>query len=90
MKTCFNFKYYVLAPLVVVLVLFMWFAPTSFFGIDNLTVVQQRTIAIFCYAALMWMFELIPAWATSVTSIVALLLEPLPSSATPPLCGCLN
>ena len=74
MKTTFNFKYFVLAPLVLALVLVMWFAPTSFFGIDNLTVIQQRTIAIFCYAALMWMFEIIPAWATSVTSIVALLL----------------
>ena len=34
-----------------------------------------RTIAIFCYAALMWMFEIIPAWATSVTTIVFLLLS---------------
>ena len=52
----------------------MWFVPASFFGIDGLTVVQQRTIAIFCYAALMWMFEIIPAWATSVSTIVMLLL----------------
>ena len=44
------------------------------FHIDGLTVVQQRTIAIFCYAALMWMFEIIPAWATSVSTIVFLLL----------------
>ena len=52
----------------------MWFLPASFFGIEGLTVVQQRTIAIFCYAALMWMFEIIPAWATSVTTIVFLLI----------------
>jgi len=52
----------------------MWFAPASMFHIDGLTVVQQRTIAIFCYAALMWMFEIIPAWATSVSTIVLLLL----------------
>ena len=44
------------------------------FGIEGLTVVQQRTIAIFTYAALMWMFEIIPAWATSVSTIVLLLL----------------
>jgi len=55
-------------------VLYMWFAPAEMFGIEGLTVIQQRTIAIFVYAALMWMFEIIPAWATSVTTIVFLLL----------------
>ena len=70
----FNVKLYVLAPLTALVVLFMWFVPASFFGIDGLTVVQQRTIAIFCYAALMWMFEIIPAWATSVSTIVFLLI----------------
>ncbi len=70
----FNVKLHVLAPLTALVVLFLWFVPTSFFGIDGLTVVQQRTIAIFAYAALMWMFEIIPAWATSVTTIVFLLL----------------
>ena len=47
--------------------------PTESFGIDGLTVIQQRTMAIFVFAALMWLFEVIPAWATSVTTIVALL-----------------
>ena len=70
----FNFKLYILAPLTLVVVLLMWFLPASFFGIEGLTVVQQRTISIFCYAALMWMFEIIPAWATSVTTIVFLLI----------------
>ena len=70
----FNVKRHVLAPLTVLAVLFLWFVPSSFFGIEGLTVVQQRTIAIFCYAALMWMFEIIPAWATSVSTIVLLLL----------------
>ena len=57
----FNVKKYILAPLTVAVVLFMWFVPASVFGIDGLAVVQRRTIAIFCYAALMWMFEIIPA-----------------------------
>lgn len=70
----FDVKKHVLAPITILLVLFLWFAPTSMFGIDGLTVVQQRTIAIFAYAALMWMFEIIPAWATSVSTIVFLLL----------------
>lgn len=70
----FNAKNHVLAPLTVIAVLVLWFMPASAFGIEGLTVIQQRTIAIFCYAALMWMFEIIPAWATSVSTIVLLLL----------------
>ncbi|MCR5049577.1 MAG: SLC13 family permease [Paludibacteraceae bacterium] len=70
----FNVKLCVLLPLTIAMVLFMWFAPNEMFGIDGLTVIQQRTIAIFVYAALMWMFEIIPAWATSVSTIVFLLL----------------
>ena len=70
----FNVKMHVLAPVTFVVVCLLWFLPASAFGIEGLTVVQQRTIAIFAYAALMWMFEIIPAWATSVTTIVFLLL----------------
>ena len=36
--------------------------------------VEQRTIAIFVFTALMWMFEIIPTWTTSVISIVIMLL----------------
>lgn len=72
MNIKFNVKQFVLAPLVLAIVIFLWFVPTSFFGISELTVIQQRTIAIFCYAAMMWMFEIIPAWATSVSTIVML------------------
>ena len=72
--TEFNVKKHVLLPLTILVVLFLWFAPASMFHMEGLTVVQQRTIAIFCYAALMWMFEIIPAWATSVSTIVFLLL----------------
>ena len=74
MKTFSNFKLGVLAPMVLVVVMVLWLLPADSFGIEGLTVVQQRTIAIFCYAALMWMFEIIPAWATSVTTVVFLLL----------------
>ena len=58
---------------VALIVLVLWFLPTESFGIDGLTQVQQRIIAIFVYATLMWVMELVPAWATSV-SIMALLL----------------
>ena len=70
----FDVKTMVLLPVVVVAVLLLWFVPVSALGIEGLTIVQQRPIAIFVYAALMWMFEIIPAWATSVTTIVFLLL----------------
>ena len=58
--------------------LFLWFVPRSFFGIAEngtpiLSIIEQRTVAIFALAALMWMFEVLPTWATSVTIIVLLL-----------------
>ncbi len=70
----FNVKYCVLLPIVLIATLFLWCVPTSFFGIDALTVVQQRVIALFVFAALMWMFEIIPNWTTSLLVIVISLL----------------
>ena len=70
----FSVKYCVLLPIVLIVTIFLWAAPLSFFGIDALTVVQQRMIAIFIFAALMWMFEIIPNWTTSLIVIVVMLL----------------
>jgi len=70
----FNVKYAVLLPIVLVATLFLWCVPTSFFGIEGLTVVQQRVIALFVFAALMWIFEIIPNWSTSLLVIVIALL----------------
>jgi solute carrier family 13 (sodium-dependent dicarboxylate transporter), member 2/3/5 len=70
----FNVKYCVLLPIVLLVTLFLWCVPTSFFGIDALTVVQQRVIALLVFAALMWMFEIIPNWTTSILIIVIALL----------------
>lgn len=69
-----NVKYCILLPIVLLVTIFLWAVPTSFFGIDALTVVQQRVIALFVFAALMWMFEIIPNWTTSVLVIVISLL----------------
>ena len=44
----------------------VWNLPITFFGIDGLTIVQQRIIAIFVLATLAWLTECIPAWATSL------------------------
>lgn len=52
----------------------IWFMPSTAFGIDGLTVLQQRTIALFVFAAMMWIFEAIPSWTTSVLIIVIALL----------------
>ena len=70
----FNVKYCVLLPIVLVATILLWALPVSSFGIEGLTVVQQRMIAIFVFAALMWMFEIIPNWTTSLIVIVLMLL----------------
>ena len=51
----------------------LWVIPVTAFGVDGLTLVQQRVIAIFVFAILMWIFNAIPAWTTS-TFVVVLLL----------------
>ena len=70
----FNVKYCVMLPIVLIITIFLWAVPTSFYGIDALTPVQQRVIALFVFAALMWMFEIIPNWTTSLMVIVLSLL----------------
>ena len=70
----FNVKYCVLLPIVLIATILLWVLPVSSFGIEGLTVVQQRMIAIFVFAALMWMFEIIPNWTTSLIVIVLMLL----------------
>lgn len=76
-------KLRVLLPLVLVVSLFLWCCPASFFGDlgDVLTVTQQRTIAIFAFAALMWIFEIVPNWVTSLMVIVILLFSVSDKSA---------
>ncbi|MBP5381026.1 MAG: SLC13/DASS family transporter [Bacteroidaceae bacterium] len=51
----------------------LWALPTEVFGIEGLTIVEQRVIAIFCFATMMWLTEAIPSWTTSVAIIVVLL-----------------
>ena len=70
----FNVKYCVLLPIVLIVTIFLWAMPVSWFGIAALTVVQQRVIALFVFAALMWIFEIIPNWTTSLLVITILLL----------------
>lgn len=59
--------------LVLFVTLIILMMPATAFGIENLTVIQQRMIAIFVFAALMWILEGVPAWVTSVLIIVVML-----------------
>ena len=75
MSNCkFNVKYCVLLPIVLIVTVLLWCLPSEVFGIQGLTVTMQRTIAIFAFAALMWIFEIVPNWVTSLMVIVGSLL----------------
>lgn len=54
----------ILVPLVILLI------PVESFGIVGLDIIQQRVIALFFLAALMWILEPIPIYATSLIIIV--------------------
>mgnify|MGYP000481277538 FL=1 len=58
---------------ILVITAIIWNLPSDVFGIDGLTVVQQRIIAIFVFATLMWLTEAIPPWATSLCIITVML-----------------
>ena len=60
--------------IVALVTLLLWNMPTEWFGIQNLTVIQQRVIAIFAFATLMWILEIVSSWATSIAIIVLMLL----------------
>ena len=67
-------KKFAKALIVAIVTLFLWNVPASFYGIDGLTVIQQRIIAIFAFATLMWVMEVVSSWATSLGIIVLMLL----------------
>ena len=60
--------------IVALVTLLLWNIPTEWYGIQNLTVIQQRVIAIFAFATLMWILEIVSSWATSIAIIVLMLL----------------
>ena len=73
-NSTFSVKYCVLLPIVLIITILLWALPVSTFGIEGLTVVQQRVIALFVFAALMWICEIIPNWTTSLLVILIALL----------------
>ena len=80
------FKKSAMAIVVILITLLLWNLPSSSFGIEGLNVVQQRIIAIFAFATLMWILEVVPSWATSVAIIVLLLLF-CSDSGLKPMCN---
>jgi sodium-dependent dicarboxylate transporter 2/3/5 len=53
----------------------VWFAPPEKLQLGDISVIEQRVVAIFVFAVLMWVMEVIPAWCTSVLIITLLLLS---------------
>ena len=57
----------------------LWCLPVEQW-IVGMTIIQKRTLAIFLFAILMWLFEAVPAWTTSVMVVVLLLFTTSNSS----------
>lgn len=58
----------------IVIPLLLFIVPLDWYGIEGLTIVHQRVIAIFFLAAMFWILEPIPIYATSILIIVLELL----------------
>lgn len=70
----FSKKNACLFAVAVLVTIVIWNLPITCFGIDGLTVIQQRIIAVFALATILWVTEAISPWATSVSLIGLLLL----------------
>ena len=69
-----KYNRYIKVSVIAIIALAIAMLPTEWFGIEGLTPIQQRVIAIFVWAALMWIVEAVPAWTTSLLIIVIMLL----------------
>ena len=56
----------------VIAALVVWCLPVEEM-IPEMTIIQKRTLAIFLFAIMMWLFEAVAAWTTSVMVVVLLL-----------------
>ena len=69
-----RYNRYIKVAVIAAIALVIAILPTEWFGIAGLTPIQQRMIAIFVWAALMWIVEAVPAWTTSLLIMVIMLL----------------
>ncbi|MCM1029138.1 MAG: SLC13 family permease [Pseudoflavonifractor sp.] len=64
---------FVKLAIAILLPLFLWIAPSDIYGLPGINPIEQRVLAIFAFAALMWLFEVVSAWTTSLVVVVLLL-----------------
>ena len=57
LKGDFSKKNALLFALAVLVTIVLWNLPTSSFGIEGLTVIQQRIIAVFALATILWVIS---------------------------------
>jgi len=55
-RSKFRVKLHVLLPIVIIVTAFLWLLPVDAFGIEGLTVIQKRVIALFVFAGLVCYF----------------------------------
>ncbi|MBO5865597.1 MAG: SLC13/DASS family transporter [Bacteroidaceae bacterium] len=82
-----RYNRYIKVAAIALIALVIALLPTESFSIDGLTPIQQRVIAIFVWAALMWIIEAVPAWTTSLLIIVIMLLTVSDSGISPLVSG---
>ena len=82
-----RYNRYIKVALISLIALVIAMLPTELFGIEGLNPIQQRVIAIFVWAACMWIVEAVPAWTTSLLIIVIMLLTVSDSAIAPLISG---
>lgn len=82
-----RYNRYIKVSLISLAAIIIALLPTETFGIEGLNGIQQRVIAIFLWAACMWIVEAVPAWTTSLLIIVIMLLTVSDSAISPLISG---
>jgi len=82
-----RYNRYIKVTLISLVALAIAMLPTEVFGVEGLNPIQQRVIAIFVWAACMWIVEAVPAWTTSLLIIVIMLLTVSDSAITSLISG---
>lgn len=57
----------------IVIPLLLWLLPSETYGLPGINPIEKRVIAIFAFASLMWLFDVVSAWTTSLIVVVFLL-----------------
>ncbi len=68
-----QYKNLIYAIVAVVLAATVWFMPEEWLFLGDISVTEHRMAAIFVFTALFWVLEPVPAWVTSITSMLLML-----------------